>query len=234
MITHVKIEADNNTILDLNVNDLQEFLKITKSVSPTGLDFQIDITDFDLKTKKEFVQTGFPSWEVSDYTLYLTFASLSSITTGSPTSSSGTQMFLVERDIKRSLVNFPLFRVKKGEITTQLAQTGINDLTNFIQKVGAYKLLLLNAGSDSLISSLELILNGDITWLSTYWENLKQQNYAEFGITPDSGYAMIVFQKDNNIEDLLPLGNTNLITDVDLEVNANSTGSLTALYVQYL
>jgi hypothetical protein len=234
VITHAKIEADNETILDLNINDLQEFLRVTKSIVPNGVDFHIDITDFDLKTKKEFFQTGFPSWEASDYTLYLTFAPLSAVTSGSPSSSSGTQMFLVERDVKRSLVDFQLFRVKKGEVSTSLTSTGYNYLSSFLQRVGAWKLILLNAGSDSLISDLELKLNGDITLISTYWQNLKQSNFAEFSITPDNGYAMIVFQKDNNLEDLLPLGDVHLITDVDLIINANSTGTLTAMYVQYL
>ncbi len=242
VIAHVTVKYDQDTIYDADVPLIQEYNKITRGNTPNGLSFVIDIADFNLKTKKYFMQTGFPTWRTAQAQMIITLPSLGSITTGTPTSSSGTTLYMTERVVRRGAVTWPLLLVKHSQVTQPVPLVGANDLVNFLARVGAYKDLLLfsstaqgySSGSDSLLTDLQLKLNKQIVVFDEYWANLKQENLYEFNISPDSGYAIKTFMKDDNLMDMLYLGDTNVITEVDLHVSSTGTGYLTAFEVQYM
>ncbi len=249
IIQHVKIEYDNDTFVDLDSPLLQEYLKVTANFSPNGLIFRIPVADLNYITKKYFEGTGQPTYNYTQLKMYLTIAPLSSITSGSPTGSSGTTLYLQEKVLRRIDAPAVVLNVKYVQLQKQLGQVGDNDLTDFLPRVGAYKTLMyfasssqpsLNSfsnygtGTDSLINYLELILNGRFKVTESYWNLLKQEDLAEFNVSPDAGYALQAFMKDDTINNMLYLGDTNAITEVDVKANTSSTGWLTALAVQYL
>ncbi len=243
VIAHVRVVYDNDVVYDSDVQLVQEYNKITKGYSPNGLQFVIDIADINLKTKKYFIQTGYPTWSVAQAKMYITLPALTSVTTGTPTGSSGTELYMTERVVRRSLVTWPLLEVKHLQTESSMPLSGANHLVNYLARVGAYKAVLFfastaqnySSGSDSLINYMELKLNKKVTVFDEYFASLKLENLSEFNVSPDAGFALKTFMKDDNIPDMLYLGNTQQITEVDLDVNTSQAGGyLYALQIQYI
>jgi len=247
IITHVQIKADNDTIYDIDTIPSQNLYTLLHSGSFNGLNYNIQLTDIDYQSKKEFELTVFPSYAYNQVKMYITVAPLSQITSGSHTSTTGTVMNLVEYDIDRSSVNFPPLRVKKLQFATTLSINGENDLTTFLSQDGSYKDLMLIAQSsqpstaglypntsDSLISKIGIIINNAYYPYSSYWSAIKQENQAIFGNSMPTGFVDLVFMPDNEASNLLSLFDVNAIKNVNLKINTTASGVyLTAIKTEY-
>jgi len=231
IITHVAIIADNNPIADYDVAQIQEYIYNYTKQAPDGLNFLIPLSDLDPRFNGQYIaDTEFPSYDYTDVTLQLTFAPLSSLTSGSPTSSSGTMMNYEEDYVLRSQMSKTLFRPRRFQYNTTLTTiNGINDLTSFLPQVGTFKAIQLFVGtasgygspSNTAVSNINLLLNQTSRPLATIFSLLRNKNIATFGRLPDTGFATLLFSP---VANGLNLSNTDALKNVDLQLN-NTTSS---------
>jgi len=243
IVTHVKIVADNDTIVDADYTLLAELQYLLTLVKPDGTFLQVEMCDRDYATSKRLGVTLFPSWIYNQVQVTLTFNAVASITSGSPTTTPIT-VDCTEEDVPRSAVNFKPLRKKLLQVSSAMAISGQNDLTSFLAQTGAYKAVLLlctssnsapySNGTDSIVTNLDLILNDVATVRSENWLPLKMANKAQFMTAPDTGYVALVFMNDDETSKLLDLRNTQKITSVDLRTYTSSGSDyLYALRIVY-
>jgi len=241
LITHVSIYGDNEPLFDADYQMFMEESKITRNYAPNGTNGMILLGVRDLAKKGLlFEVTGLPAFRFTQLQMKLTIAALSAVTSGSPTGSSGTTLYLQEEVNPLSVLpkGMPVMDVRKLQISTALTLTGVNDLTEFLSKDGAYADLLLAAMtgtavnyanlSDSLISELKLEINNQITIFNDYWAILKAQDQAMLQNAPDAGYALKAFSPEGIMSDFLDLTPEDL-KRVDFKVTTSGTGVLAAL-----
>jgi hypothetical protein len=240
IITHVRIEADNDVIVDVDTDLLMQLDKLYFLRSQDGLTYNVELVDRDLKTLEAIVNTVFKAWAFTEVKMYLTIAPLSSITSGGPTGSSGTTLYLQEEVYLREQIAFPTFIVKRLQISASLGVSGDNYLTTFLPQTGAYKLVLLqvkdssNALSDSVVTKISLTLNDIYKIFEKYYKLLKQENATLFNTSPDAGYVAIVFMDTADFSKLLYLADTQAIKSVLVDFVTSGTGSVKALRVFYV
>lgn len=236
VMTHVKVQADNETLLDLDAGLLQEYSSLVFGDAPDGLHLYAEMVDRDYKTGHEFIETVFPSYQYNQIQMSVTFNTIANVTTGSPTAAPVT-LYMSEVDIERAdLVNakVQLATVKKIQGSSTLSLTGDNDLTSFLGQTGAYKSVLYfvstaqvsdgayTSGTDSDIEYVDLILNDTSTIRSDYWQLMKNQNKNLFKQATDTGFAMQVFQNDSEISKLLNLADVQNVKSVNVKVNTST------------
>ena len=237
LITHISLKANNQTIRDFDTQMLYEYMKIARGQAVNGLALQIPMTDIQYATKHRILNSLFPSYSYTQIYLELTIAPLANITSGSPTGSTGTTLYLTEQSLARSAINFKIFDFRMLQIESALALTGNNSLTQFLATDGYYKSLMYfaNTGgsyataSDTLVNTIELILNLRSTIKQAYWSSLKIGNQALFGQPVDTGYAFEVFMENADFTQLLALDNPIIQKSVNAKVNTTATGQLYAL-----
>ncbi len=245
IITHVTVLANNNPIIDTDIIPLQEYMENYTGQSPDGLNFVIPLSDLDPRFNGQYIaDTELPTFDYTDVELELTFASLSTLTNGSPTSSSGTTMDYAEDIIPRAQVSSNLFSVRRFMYSTGLSNvSGFNDLTQYLPQVGTYKALQMFAststsdpyrnGSNSAITNVELLLNQTSRPLSTKFSLLRNQNISTFRRSPSTGYATILFSPSTSG---LSTANINELKNLDLRVynNESATTQLISLATIYI
>ncbi|MFP3209295.1 MAG: hypothetical protein RXR82_06320 [Nitrososphaeria archaeon] len=241
LITHVSIYGDNEPIFDADYQMFMEEAKLVRNFAPTGTNGMVllGVRDY-MKKGSIFEVTALPSFKFTQLQMRLTIAPLSQVTTGSPTGSSGTTLYLQEEVNPLSVLpkGMPILDTRKLQISTALPLTGVNDLTEFLSKDGAYAAVLFAAmtGSsvnyanltDSLISELKLEINNQTTIFDDYWNILKAQDQAMLQTAPDTGYALKAFAPEGVLSDFLDLTPSDL-KRVDLKVTTTGTGVLAAL-----
>ena len=230
IVQHVKIVADNDTIVDVDVVLLSEMQYLMTHVKPNGTFFTVEMCDRNWNTGQLLPVSLFPSWIYNEVQVTLTFNAVSVFTSGSPTTTPVT-VDLTELDVPRSAITFKPLRKKLLQVSAALTLTGDNDLTSFIAQTGAYKGLLLFSTSSSSspyanaapanINRFTLILNDTATVRDDNWLPLTNQTQNLFLVAPDSGFVVMAFMAGIEASQLLDLRNTQKITAVDLRVNTN-------------
>lgn len=243
LITHVRVEANNNVIFDADAQMIQFYEQWVEDDSPDGLHWKIRIADVDLRTKQSIDATGMPSYSFNQVIMSVTVDTLADQTTGSPTSTTGTTLSITEESAPRSAVTFQPLLVKHLQISTSLSTNGVNDLTSFLSQDGAYSSMLMYAdtgssgyaaASDSAISKVALILNSTMKVRDAYWTALKAQNQNVTGVKPATGVSAFVFKDQLQASKLLNLKNTAQITNVDLQATTTvSSCRIVALKTEY-
>ena len=198
-VTHINVEADNDTLYDADTDMIQELNKLSFGYVATGQNFRIDMADIDMIKKRHVAGTEFPSYLYNTNTLRVTLPPLSTITSGSPTGTSGSQLLLVEDQLNYPQ-SVPLSKVKKLQSSFNLSATGDNILnpSPTFTVDGSYKVVLYQTkvgGSltDSAVDYISLTLNTSSVLEDDYWTTLKQTDYEELHEKPDTGYAMRVY-----------------------------------------
>ena len=240
IITQLSVISDNDTIIFATTDMLQEYNYLFQHVSPNGLSFSIPMSDYTAEGNKEIEGTQFDSTKYINNELYVTVPPLSQVTSGSPSSSSGTYLYLVEEQYTKRPSK--LVTVKKLTSETTLSITGENELVPdpFLTTDGAYKMVLYQQSqngvlSDNYILSTKIELNGRITIADDYISTLKLRNQSIFKVVPDVGYFAHVFMEDENVKDLLPLVNPAVVTSVKEKFITNTSPvTLKALKVEYM
>jgi len=246
LITHVSIYGDNEPIFDADYQLFMEEAKIVRNYAPSGTNGMVLLGVRDLMKKGVIFEiTALPSFKFNQLKMKLAVAPLANVTSGSPTGSSGTTLYLQEEVNPLSEVlansvikNFGILDTRKLQISSPLSISGVNDLTEFLSKDGAYADILLASmtGSsvnyanltDSLITELKLEINNQVTVFDDYWAILKAQDQAMLQNYPDVGYALKAFSPEGVLSDFLDLTPEDL-KRVNLKVTTSNTGVLAAL-----
>jgi len=239
IIQNIQINSDNDTWFNMDTDMLQEYLKLFFHYAPNGLLFDIPASDYTV-AGDEIPGTQFPSYMYINNNLYLKIPPLSSVTSGSPTASSGTTVYLVEKQYLKPVD--ALVKVKKIQTVTNLQSNGYNYLvpSPFLTVDGLYKLVMYQqsqngALSDNYINEIKLELNGSITLYDEYIQSIKAKNYAIFRQNPDPGYWLDVYMPYVDVRDMLPLLNPNEITSVKQTiVTTTSPVQVKAVKVEYM
>jgi hypothetical protein len=257
IITHVTVEADNTRIFDCDTPlwDQQNYLLSNGSDAADGLHHVIRMADAIANSGGIDLQaTLLPTWKFNQIIMTLTINSLSAVTTGAPTSSTGTTLYITEVAVPRAAVTFTPHLVKKLQISTSITQAGDNDLTAFLSQTGAYKSLLVFTGSNSaffdgnsahgygsgvgqaVVDYQQIKLNDLIIDKDTYTAVAIQALKAIYGVAPSTGYSGFVWMDDTTVEKMLNLANTKLVTAVDYNFHqpSASTTYIRALKFEYL
>lgn len=236
-ISHFTLNADSDTLYDMDTDMNQEQSKLIDLYSPTGYSFYVDIADRDYETGAVNPASLFPSFNYNQNNLKITVPSLASLTSGSPTGSSGSKILITETDWVVP-AKIPLVKVKKLQLNASLSIVGDNALSTFMSIDGLYKAIFLQSSasgtlSDSVVNYIKLSLNETSTLMDDYWTVLKQENAQEFRSLPDTGYAVMLFEKNNDASGLLPLIDQNVYKSVIVNFNALEAGSIKAVKVEY-
>lgn len=229
ILSHLRLDADNTTIHDYDCVMGNEYEFLSRGAQNAGLTFIMTMCDVDY-TNANLMHVGlFPSFAFAQNTLFYTQPTLASITTGSPTSSSGTNMYITEIAVPRSLINFKPLLVKKLQFSQQtLSTNGDNIFTNLLPQTGAYKTCLFfistganyTSGSNSYCDYISLKLNDTVTDTDLWFTAGQNQNYATFqGRVPDTGFMARVWMANNDTSKLLALGDTRAITGIALDIH---------------
>lgn len=228
--SNIQVQADNNTLYNLDTDVSQEMTKLTKAISPSGLVHYVDMEDFDYSKKGTPIEgTQFPSFRFSQNNLLVTIPALSSLTSGGPTSTTGSQILVTEIDVSRS-ANAPAIQVRKLQRVANLNVNGENDLVNTLIPAGfVYKALFFHDESN-VSSQIKQVIDDRITIYDEYVAQLQSENTAEFGIAPDTGYFAKIFMRDASPSELLDLTANNTST---ISVQTTGTGLLKVAYVLY-
>lgn len=237
LITHISVKANNQTIRDFDAQILYEYMKMARGQAVNGVSYEIPMTDIQYASKHRILNSLFPSYSYTQIYLELTINTLENLTSGAPTGTTGTTLYLTEQSLARSSINFKIFDFRMLQIGENLPLVGNNSLTQFLATDGYYKSLMYFAStagtyataSDSLVNTIELILNLRSTIKQAYWQSLKLGNQALFGQAPDTGYAVEVFMENADFTQLLALDNPIVQKSVNAKVNTTATGQLFAL-----
>ncbi|MEM3845938.1 MAG: hypothetical protein QXU98_09575 [Candidatus Parvarchaeota archaeon] len=231
LVTHVTIKADNQTIYDADYSTVAEELKLFNGFSSNGLSLWIKMGLQDILNQgKLFEQTVFPSFKFNQVYLYLTVAPLANVTSGSPTGSSGTTLYLTEIDIDRSQVNFPILKTVKLQFSASQPITGENHNTSLLSLDGLYAYMQVFGQADTDISYLKLVINTSHIEFDSYFSALKAENSSVFKSTPDNGYAYLLFSEDGSIDKMLALDNPSALKSVDLIVDTTTSPLTTTFF----
>lgn len=239
VLSHLRLDADNTTIHDYDCVMNGEYEFLVRGQLNDGLTFVMTLCDVNYHTKKLMHVGIFPSFAFAQNTLYYTQPTLASITTGSPTSSSGTNMFITEIAVPRSLLNFKPLLVKKLQTSQQsLSVNGDNIFTNLLPQTGAYKSILflittganLTTGTNTSCDYIRLKLNDTVTDTESWFVGLRAQSQAVFGATLDTGFAMRLWMPDNETSKLLALGDTRAVTGIELNIHTTVSQAYAVLY----
>lgn len=246
-ISHMNIQADNTTLHDYDGQMLVEYEWLTRNAPTDGLNFVVTMCDIDYHSNGRLLEHSvFPSYSFSQNVMNITFATLAQVTTGTPTSSSGTTLTITEQAVPRSLITFKPLLVKRLQAGSVLSNTGDNVFPTLLPQTGAYKAIMSFVtnqstssyanyanGSDTIPSFINLKLNDVVTDTDIWWLALKRQDQALFGRTPDTGYTIRAWMPDNDTSKLLALADTTTITGIALNYNTTGSGYVTVLKVQY-
>ncbi|MEM0143021.1 MAG: hypothetical protein QXL94_03605 [Candidatus Parvarchaeum sp.] len=231
LITHITIKGDNQTIYDADYSTVAEELKLFNGFSSSGLSLWIKMGLQDLLNQgKLFEQTVFPSFKYNQVYLYLTVAPLANVTSGSPTGTSGTTLYLTESDIDRSQVNFPILKTVKLQFSASQALTGENHNTSLLSLDGLYAYMQVFGQADSDISYLKLVINTSNIEFDDYFSSLKAEDASIFKVAPDNGYAYLLFSEDGSIDKMLALDNPNALKSVDFIVDTTTSPLTTTFF----
>lgn len=242
IVTHVKLTADSDTILDFDTDIYNEYEKLITQVSPDGLNTHIFVADQEFQGRGIVLDaTVLKTYLYSQVQLELTIASLSSVTSGTPTGSSGTTLYLTEEVIARQIADtFPTMVVKKLQNTLPTLTTGENDILTAIPQTGAYPVIVMQVKasgttlSNSDVSKVQLILNDVFTDTNTYFSALQGQNASVFGVSPDTGYALRIWSPDREIESMLNVSNPASVTSIDLKLDGTAGDVVKLLRILYV
>ena len=239
IIQNVTLNADNNTIIQMDTDMLQELNKLFGHVTANGLVFDIPVADYTVDNV-EIPGTEFPSYDYINNNLLLKIPPLSQVTSGSPTASSGTTVYLVEEDYLKN--PGALVMVKKIQNVAVLGITGDNYLvpSPFLSVDGLYKMVLYQFSqngqlSDNLINYIKTELNGNLTLSDEYYSTLKAKDESIFRQPLDPGYVADIYMPHMDVRDLLPLLNPNIITSVKQVFNtATSPVQVKSVKIEYM
>ena len=242
LISSIKLDADNDTMISADVPQLNELRKLVRNVSGlTGSAIKVPMTALDFSKKTYIKETAFPSYAFVNNIMHVTLPPLSQVASGSPTGTTGSTLYMVERDISRESVDFKLFQYKMLKISQALNIVGNNDLTNYLATDSFYQALLhfgytsqtapiyANNGSNSLINYIDLIINNKVSLFEDYFATLQSDNQQEYGVVPDTGFALQQFMDSDNPVDLLNLSSAVTNKNVNLKVNTSASGYLSTL-----
>jgi hypothetical protein len=230
LITHVTVTADNDVLLDMDTDMLNEINKLGFLWTPDGLTYRIDMTDIDFNSSKNVDGTEFPSYAYNNITLTLTVAPLSSVTSGSPTGSSGTVFSLVEyASVYPQTI--PLVKMKKLQAEYNLNATGLNQIvpSPFYTLQGAFKLVLYKmisggAGSDTAISKMKLVINDNNILYDEYYNTKKADDNQAFNIPLDTGFVADVYMAGaNDPSQMLVLLNPQITRVIEQDITTNTS-----------
>ena len=239
IIQNVQVVADNNTIIQMDTDMLQELNKLFEHTQPNGLIFDIPMADYTVDNI-EIPGTEFPSYAYINNNLLLKIPPLSQVTSGSPTASSGTTVYLVEEQYLKN--PGALVMVKKIQNVATLGITGDNYLvpSPFLTVDGLYKMVLYQFSqngqlSDNLVNYIKTELNGNITLSDEYYSSLKAKDQSIFRQPLDPGYVADVYMPHVDVRDLLPLLNPNEITSVKQVFNTTTSPvQVKAVKIEYM
>ena len=242
IVSNVKVEADNDTFISADVPQLNELRYIIRNIKGlSGASFKIPMCMADFSKKSYIKETAFPSYAFVNNTMHVTLPPLSQITSGSPTGTTGSTLYLTERDIPRQQVDFKLFRYKMLKIASDLSLTGDNDLTNYLATDSFYQAMLHFSatsqtapmysadGSNSLINYMDLIINNSTYLFEDFFATMRSDNQNNFGIEPDTGFALQEFMSGENPTDMLNISSSVVNKNVNLKVNTSASGCLSTL-----
>ena len=244
LITHVSIYGDNVPIFDADYQLFMEEVKLMRGYAPTGVNGMVLLGVRDLTKKGAiFESTGLYAAKYRQLQMKLTIAPLSQVTTGNPTGSNGTTLYLQEvstpyEDLVKSPVPILIADTRKLQISSTLGLIGRNDLNRFLSLDGGYAYILFAAMTgnsvnyanltDSLVTEMKLWINSQNLIFDDYWLLLKAYDQGVLQNMPDTGYALKIFSAEGVTSDILDLTRKDY-QDVDLEVDTTGTGVLAAL-----
>lgn len=256
VITHVSVDVDNTRVFDCDTVPWDEvnFLLTNGQDAGDGLHHTIRMADVNIRTLGEFDATLLPTWKFNQIIMTLTIAPLANITSGTPSGTSGTTLYVTEVAAPRAAVSFTPHLVKKLQIGTSITQAGDNDLTSFLSQTGAYKMLIVFTGSNSafndgntshgygagvgqsVVDYQQIKLNDLIVDKDTFTLTAIQALKHAFGVAPDTGYSGFVWMDDDTIEKMLNLANTRIVTAVDYNFHqpSQATTYIRAIKFEYL
>jgi len=239
ILQNIQMIADNETIFNADTDMLQQLNYLFSHSTPNGLYFDVPMADYDVNNS-EIVGTEFNSASRINNNLQIKIPPLSAVTSGSPTASSGTTLYLVEDQF---LGKPPaLVLVKKIQNVAVLQLQGDNDLTPspFLTVDGAYKMVLYQVSSggtlsDTAVNYVKTELNGKITLSDEYIATLKAKNQSIFRVEPQTGYFADVYMPDKDASHLLPLTNPSIVTSVKQVFNTSVANvQIKALKIEYM
>lgn len=230
-ISQVEVTADSTTMFKAETYLSETYQGLFTGGFSDGSSFRADLADVDLRTGKEIQVTGMPSYQFTDVQMSLTIPSIQTLTGATSSTASGTaQIFISERDISRSLVDFKPIRHRMLETSTSLSVTGENDLPSFLSQSNIYKAVMMYAsttqnftsGSNSAISKVELELNDTLKIVDSYFANLQQKAKGIFKQSMPAGILPIVWMPNADISQALNITNTNAVKSVNMKLDATT------------
>jgi hypothetical protein len=239
LVSHVSVQADNNPIVDADTQLLQFYEQVVTNDTPDGLHFSVRVSDVSLRTQEEIEATGLPAYSFNQIIMNISIPALSALTTGSPTASSGTTLYLTEESVPRSAVSFKPILVKHLQVTASQALSGTNDNVTALSQDGLYAQVFLyadtgstgySAPTDSAIQRISLILNSTSKIRDSYWTALKNQLKAITGFAPPTGVSALIFKEGYDANKMLDLRDTRRVTSVDLQTVTTQANVRLVLY----
>jgi hypothetical protein len=245
VIQHVQIQADDDTLFDVDMVPWLEYQRIVQAqlAAQTGYQFDIDMADMNYRARGQLLPaTLLRTFQYAQVVMNVTFAAIATITSGSPTAYS-TKVHMTEIDINRDLIDkLPVFVVKKlGATSSYPNQNGPNDLTQAFPQTGLLKTAFF-AGqtassatyanlSDGNIAKMLVILNDSFNETTTTWNLLKRQNQSTFGTNPGTGFALKVWSDTCETGKFLNISDVRKVTSVDLQLTENNVGTTGVIYI---
>lgn len=230
-VSAVEVTADSTTMFKSDTYMSEVYQGLFTGGLSDGSSFRADIADVDLRTGKEIQVTGMPSYQFTDVQMQLTIPSIGTLTGATSSTAQGTaQIYISERDISRSLVDFKPIRHRMLETSTSLSVTGENDLPSFLSQSNIYKAVMLFAstgqnftsGSNSAISKVELELNDTLKIVDSYFPNLQQKAKAIFKQSMPTGILPIVWMPNADISQALNITNTQAVKSVNMKLTSTT------------
>jgi hypothetical protein len=241
VITQFALNVSGNNLFSVSTLLQYEKMKLLKGIPGNGQNLLIDVADMNLTDWHYMEMTGLPTFNYSDVSLKIQLPALSSLTSGSPTASSGTTLYLTELVVPReqALAFIPKFiKVGTVQVNFNAINTGTGELTlpDFVQLGYAYKDMLLFtsssnnfiSGSDNIVNYFKVKVNNSIDIIDDFWQILKFDVANLFRVIPDAGFNYITFMQSGNLNNLLKLYGTG-ITSANFLYVSNSAG-----YISYL
>ena len=241
VIKHLNLKAGGQTISDMDGALLLEYVKILTTSASNGSSFILPVSDLSRKLKGSYItNTELDTYNYNQVVLTLTLDTLADLTTGSPTASSGSSLQIVENFVPKAAISGALHRVIRIQNSLSITQTGNNDFFNAIAQDGTYKSLMLFTttsssapyanGSNTLVGEMQLLLNTNLVFKDTFFSVLRNTNGLQYGVTPDTGYALLDFFPNG-----LDLSNLSVYHNVDLRLASTVTsGVVYLLRTEYL
>jgi len=240
--THINVQADNETLLDSDTDLLQEYAKMTGYFpTPDGLNFIVFLADVNHTNSEEIDATVFPSWVHSQVILSVTYTTLAIATAGTPTGTPFT-LDITEEDCPRSSVTFRPLRIKRLQTTVSeaLISDSVNDNTTLIAQTGAYKCILFKNQTNTNntdITKIQVYINDVALNMDTSWLQMQKAEQILFNPNiPTAGYALMNWQRGQDLSQLFNVANTQVVTSVNVKITnhpaaATSLKCLRMLYV---